>query len=251
MSTAQTIYTRLRAAGLTPAGTLGVMGNLQAESGLEACRLQGDFAIGRTKSLDYATAIDSGMMDVNRAASDGLGWGLAQWTFSTRKRALILFCQGRGCSVADLGAQVDFLIRELRDYAGLFRFLCETDDIYSATDRVCREFERPAVNNVDARYQAAMQLQAQVSGDAAGEDPAPDPAPESEFWPPRMLCEGMFGADVEALQAILKARGYTLSDSIGIFGGSTGAAVLRFQADHGLLADAIAGRKTWTELVKI
>lgn len=66
-----------------------------------------------------------------------------------------------------------------------------------------------------------------------------------------MLCEGMFGADVEALQAVLKARGYTLSDSLGIFGGSTADAVVRFQADHGLLADAIAGRKTWTELVRI
>lgn len=249
MSNAQVIYDKLRAAGLTEAGALGVMGNLQAESGLEPCRVQGDFAAGRTKSIDYAASVDSGLLDVNRAASDGLGWGLAQWTYSTRKRALILYCQGSGRSIADLDAQVEFLIREMRDYAGLWRFLTETDDVWSAADRVCREFERPAVNNVDARYQAAQQLRAQVTDE--GGEPEPEPEPESEFWPPRMLCEGMFGADVEALQAILKARGYTLSDSLGIFGGSTGDAVVKFQADHGLAADAIAGRKTWTELVRI
>lgn len=249
MSTAQQIYTALRRAGLTEAGALGLMGNLQAESGLEACRLQGDFSSDRHKSREYAEGVDIGLTDINRASTDGLGWGLAQWTYSTRKRALILFCKARNASIADLNAQIDFLLRELADWPGLLRYLCETDDLFGAADRVCREFERPAINNVQARYQAAQQLRSQVSDDPAA--PEPDPEPVSEYWPPRMLCEGMFGADVEALQAVLKARGYTLSDSLGIFGGSTADAVVRFQADHGLLADAVAGRKTWTELIRI
>ena len=37
MSNAQKIWDRLLSAGLTPAGAAGLMGNLQAESGLRSC----------------------------------------------------------------------------------------------------------------------------------------------------------------------------------------------------------------------
>lgn len=40
---AQTIFEQLRRAGMTSTGALASMGNWQEESGLEACRLQGDF----------------------------------------------------------------------------------------------------------------------------------------------------------------------------------------------------------------
>ena len=47
MSNALLIYNQLRAAGLTEAGALGLLGNWMAESGLEPNRLQGDFTEGR------------------------------------------------------------------------------------------------------------------------------------------------------------------------------------------------------------
>ena len=42
------------------------------------------------------------------------------------------------------------------EYAALWKFLCETDELYTATERICKEYERPAVNNVQARFDVAQ-----------------------------------------------------------------------------------------------
>ncbi len=50
MSNASLIYHLLTSAGLTRAAALAMLGNWQAESGLEPNRLQGDFSRDRTIS---------------------------------------------------------------------------------------------------------------------------------------------------------------------------------------------------------
>lgn len=149
---AETIYNKLRAAGLSHAGACGMLGNLMAESSLIANIAQR----GMTKLTD-AEYTEKYNNNPGSCYRDGVGYGLAQWTYWTRKKELSEFAKGRGVSVGDESMQVDFIIQELRkDFSGLFSFLCTTDDLYAATDRVCREFERPAVNNVDRRYEFAM-----------------------------------------------------------------------------------------------
>ena len=52
--------------------------------------------------------------------------------------------------------QTAFAVYELQtEYKALWYYLCETSDLYKATERICKEYECPAVNNVDARYSAA------------------------------------------------------------------------------------------------
>lgn len=248
MTNAQEIYSFLRGKGLTEAGALGLMGNLQAESGLFPCRLQGDYQDGFPMSKAYADRVDNGLLTVDRAAADGLGWGLAQWTYQPRKKALLLYCLGRSVSIGNLQAQLDFLVTELRkDYVGLNQYLCSTGDLYEATARVCKEYERPAVNNIQARYEFALGLKKVVADPA---EPPEEPAEET-FWPPRMLCNGMNGTDVEALQGLLYAHGYTYGSTRGVFGVSTDKAVRNFQRDNGLAVDGIAGPLTWAALVKM
>lgn len=243
MSNAQTIFDRLRKAGMTEAGALGVMGNLQAESGLESYRLQGDFTAGFQRSHEYADRIDNGLLSVDAAAGDGHGWGLAQWTYRPRKKGCLEFCLSRSVSVGNLEAQVDFLLQEFRtEYADLFRYLCRTDNIYEACSRVCREFERPAVNNISDRFGFAQKLQNQLT--------IVPVAPPSEFWPPRMVCKGMAGADIGVLQTVLRARGYTLGDSLDVFGASTENALKKAQTDLGVDADGICGPKTWAAILE-
>ncbi|WP_446326007.1 N-acetylmuramidase domain-containing protein [Burkholderia pseudomallei] len=55
------------------------------------------------------------------------------------------------------------------------------------------------------------------------------------------------GADVGYLQRQLVAAGARL-DTDAIYGSATRSAVLAFQASHGLVADGIAGPKTWSTL---
>ena len=165
MSNVQLIYKQLRDAGVSEAGALGLMGNWMAESGLEPGRLQGDFTQGRTYSRSYTDDVASGRISRSQFARDSKGYGLAQWTYCTRKEDLYDFWNSSGKALDDAGMQVSFAVQELSEngeYAGLWNVLKTTDDIWTAADKVCRLYERPYYNNVEARYQYAQQLKAEL-----------------------------------------------------------------------------------------
>lgn len=64
------------------------------------------------------------------------------------------------------------------------------------------------------------------------------------------LKRGSKGSDVKYMQDILIKEGYLVGPSDGIFGTNTQAAVLQFQKDKCLVADAIVGKNTWAMLEK-
>lgn len=240
------LYNFFTAVGLTHAGALGLLGNLQAESGCESCRLQGDFDLTRSKSKAYAARVDSGEMSIHVMANDQAGWGLAQWTYPTRKANLANFCKERGVSIADETTQAAFLLKELREeYFQLLKFLCSTDEMYTATKRICEEFERPAINNVQARYAMAQAIESELASEAQPVDT------KKTFWPPRKLKKGMSGPDVEVLQAILKARGYAVNYVGGRFDDVLVNAVNAFKQDTGLGVPGVVGSKTWRKLLEM
>ena len=276
------IYGALARAGMTAAGACGLMGNMQAESGMKSNIVQ-----RRMTALsdgEYTRRADAGEPDFIR---DGAGYGLCQWTYWSRKQALLRFARERGVSVGDEGMQVEFCLSELcGEYPALRRFLCETQDVRAAAERVCREYERPAVNNVDARAayaarfadmaaregwennplpegtrpQAAVAVSkadsplykgaegAEKAESADGAKGAEEAGSAETYWPPRMICEGMSGSDVAAAQALLRARGIECP-AAGVFDAQTRAAVLTFQARRGLDCDGIAGGMTWGALL--
>lgn len=255
----QSIFDRLRAAGVSVAGALALMGNWDCESNLEPCRLQGDFSTSRGASHAYADNVDNGSMSRLIFAGDAKGWGLAQWTFHTRKRDLYDFCRWRSISIANETVQVDFAVHELQnDYPALWQALCAAADnqLYAMTDRVCREYERPAINNVEDRFQAARRLRdsLDLSDTAAvsAADTTPAAAadtPTTPFWPPRMLTRGMVGSDVATLQAALIARGYGPITISGTLDAETEAAMWSFQGDAGLRSREDFGPKSWGALL--
>ena len=141
---AQKIWNYLRAKGLSPAGAAGVMGNLNAESALKANNLQNSYQkkLGYTDA-SYTKAVDDGTY--TNFIHDAAGYGLAQWTYHTRKAALLSYCKEKGKSVGDLETQLDFLMKELADsYPNLLSFLKTTGSVQDASDRVLTQYERPA-----------------------------------------------------------------------------------------------------------
>ena len=228
------------------------MGNWACESNLEACRVQGDFQADRRKSSDYAIRVDNGLLSEEEFCRDGKGWGLAQWTYWTRKRDLYNFCRRRCVSIADEAAQVDFAITELQtQYKALWNDLCSCaeEDLYKMCELVCKEYERPAVNNVQERANAAVKIRDELQAKAAEEiDNGTDP---DIFWPPRMLCFSMRGFDVSALQALLLAHGYNCGGVSGIFDNRTKTMTMAYQAENDLVVDGIAGPKTWRKLLEV
>lgn len=260
---ARDIYAKLIAAGLTHEGACGLMGNMQAESTLKANIAQR----GMTALSDeeYTKQTDSYPVSQARFVYDGVGYGLCQWTYWSRKNALLLFAQARSVSVGNEEMQVDFCISELKnDYPGLWALLCSVTDIYTAASEVCTVYERPAVNNITVRAGYANQLANRAKregwGSAVPEGTNP-PVSEADsplykgaenaevYWPPRVICEGMSGDDVAAAQALLKARGGNVSIT-GDFDAQFTERVKQWQSFNGLAADGIIGAATWAALLR-
>lgn len=85
---AESIWNTLYAEIGNAYGVAGVMGNLEAESGLIANNLQntGNKKLGMTDE-EYTAAVDNGSYTAEQFANDGQGYGIAQWTYKTRKAA--------------------------------------------------------------------------------------------------------------------------------------------------------------------
>ena len=143
-SNAERIWNFLKAKGLSDCGIAGLMGNLYAESGLEPTNLQNSYesALGFTDA-SYTAAVDKGTY--SNFTGDAAGYGLAQWTYWTRKRDLLAFAKAAGRSVGDLETQLDYLWKELTEsYTGVLKVLKTASTIKEASDKVLTEFERPA-----------------------------------------------------------------------------------------------------------
>jgi hypothetical protein len=157
----KTIWKKCLAAGMTIAGAAGLIGNLYAESALNPKNLQQTYEkkLGYSDE-SYTAAVDSGKY--TNFIRDCAGYGLAQWTFWTRKQALLNFAKSQGKSIGDLDMQLDFLIKELKSgYASVWKVLCTTDNIRTASNNVLFSYESPANQGTSVqnyRYNQAMRF---------------------------------------------------------------------------------------------
>lgn len=160
----QTIYNDFRNAGMTHTGACAMMGNFQCESEMHSNNVENRCPIS---DEEYTARVDSGVMSLEQFCYDygadgnpkNYGYGLAQWTHPVRKRYLWQFAKNWGVSIAAEDMQTAYAIDELKsDYSALWKYLCATDDLLTATERVCKEYERPAVNNVAERYAEAQRF---------------------------------------------------------------------------------------------
>ena len=151
------IWWYLKQMGMTDEGVAGMMGNLQAESSLmpnnveDAVNTQLDIT-----DEQYTADVDSGKIDRTTflrplGPESKRGYGLAQWTYidknnKGRKANFYDYMKSeRKVSIADLGAQLDFLNGELTNsYSGVLDVLKSTNDIKKASDAVLVNFEAPS-----------------------------------------------------------------------------------------------------------
>lgn len=142
----ETIWKTLRNAGFSAAGAAGIMGNLYAESGLRSNNLQNSYEKKLGYSDDsYTSAVDSGRY--NNFIKDKAGYGLAQWTYWSRKQNLLNYAKSMGKSIGDPGMQTSFLLKELGDY-GLLDKLKSATSVKDASNVMMLKFEKPANQSV-------------------------------------------------------------------------------------------------------
>lgn len=177
---AETIYTALRNSGMTHAGACAMMGNFHAESTLKANIVQKGFT--SLSDEDFTARVDNDTLDFINGFNGG--YGLAQWTYKPRKVNLLAFARSKGTSIGDEQMQVAFAVKELKsDYASLWQLLCTTSDIDAACDKVCNTFEKPAVNNYEARRRFAHEYDAKLTNKVKGEMVNhPVIAPDLSIW---------------------------------------------------------------------
>lgn len=247
MSYQQIIYNRLRHHGITQAGALGILGNFDCESNCEPFRLQGDFSPYRTASKAYVQGVTSGSISRDTFSRDAKGFGIYQLTYWTRKQGYYDFWKASGKALDSAELQVDYAVKEMQsDYPQLYAFLKQTTDVFTAVSRVCREFERPAVNNIDARFASAKRIQYEINLDGGGEDPDPQPTVDHSLQLRTVdrNCEGF--NEILLLKGLLLCRNFDfekISEDLW-------AVVKQFQAENGLMADGIVGPKTWAALLE-
>ena len=266
MSYYQTIYNVLRAGGLTQAGALGMLGNWDCESNCEPFRLQGDFSPYRSASHQYVADVTSGKIPMMQFASDQKGFGLAQWTYfdfaSGRGRKLDLyeFWKQSGKALDSAEMQAEFCLWELAtqgEYATVSNTVKSSNDLYECVKIICYRYEKPAINNVDPRYQAALRIKDQIDLDPQPVPPEPPSPPEPPdppmeiFWPPRIIdCHCADWPEVTVLGSVLYCRGY-LTYAIGYWDDEMTEAVRDFQLDNSLAVDGCVGPMTWKVLLEM
>lgn len=137
------IWTALYAEIKNEYGVAGLMGNLQAESGLKPNNMQNSYEkrLGFTDDT-YTVAVDTNAY--GNFGTDKVGYGLAQWSSDGRKQGLYAFAKQRNVSISDVKMQVDYLIKELKtSYKNVLETLKNAMSVQEASDIVLTKFERP------------------------------------------------------------------------------------------------------------
>lgn len=144
--------------GFTPQQSGGILGNLQAESGVNPKRVQN-------------TGTPEGDKD-NITVNNHTGYGIAQWTSSGRQQGLVDLARSRGMTIeGDLALQLDYLMQELTvNYKGVYDALKLSSDLRSASDVFMTKFERPKDQSESAKQKRAGMGQKilELYGDGSG-----------------------------------------------------------------------------------
>ena len=147
------IWDFLKAEGFNDFGIAGLMGNLFAESRLLPNNMEDKYQskLGYNDE-SYTRAVDNNTY--TNFVKDAVGYGLAQWTYWTRKQNLLNFARKNNKSIGDLDMQLNFLVKELKEsYTNsVYNVLKKATSVLEASNAVLLNFERPV--NISASVQA-------------------------------------------------------------------------------------------------
>ena len=143
------IYNKCRTLGMTHPGAIGLLGNLQGETS--------DFDPKSLETLyqnrfhltddEYVQRADAGINVYNNKTFvyDSAGFGIAQWTWWSRKKGLLDYAKSKGKSVGDLDIQIEYMVQEMQtNYTKTWKILTTTNDYREAVKICVNEYEKPA-----------------------------------------------------------------------------------------------------------
>lgn len=139
---AKVIWDYLKKQYINDFGCAGIIGNLYAESGLNPLNLQDTYEkkIGMTNE-QYTKAVDKGTY--TNFVKDGAGYGLAQWTYWSRKEGLYNLAKTQNKSIGNIDVQLAYLYAELKSIKWFDSSVKNATSIATASDFILLNFERP------------------------------------------------------------------------------------------------------------
>lgn len=216
-----TIWNSLMAEFNNEYGVAGLMGNLYAESGCTpyACQPTRPYNVcmDYINDVDNQTITEYEFVHYGCSASGGvatvqLGFGLAQWTFYTRKQGLYTYMFNNGNSIADLNNQIDYMISEISADQPLYDAIANATSVSDASDYVLIHYENPsnksdAVKTVRAGY--GQDIYDQYAGTTPVEPPSPQPpSPDSPIPPYKSTVQKVDELKEMPLWMLLRRRKY-------------------------------------------
>ena len=155
LEVAKRAYNLFLSSGVTKEGACAIIGNLQAESVLIPNNLEDSYSVSlRMSDVQYTTAVDNGTY--TNFVHDCAGYGLAQWTYYTRKQKLLNYAKSQSKSIGDLDMQLSFLIKEFQeDFPAIWSQLKSGNNLYDLIDKLPPESRVAA--GIDILYAAVEQ----------------------------------------------------------------------------------------------
>jgi len=169
---AEKIWNFLKFKGFDDHSCAGILGNLDAESSLNPKNLQDSCQVRLgLNDEEYTALVDSGVYTRTQFAYDQSGYGLAQWTWHTRKAALYDFAKSKNKSIGDLQTQLEFFYKELSEsFPDILSGLKYTTSVREASDLILLKYECPADCGENTQIKRANMGQVYYSRFASGKE---------------------------------------------------------------------------------
>ena len=151
------IWNYLKSKGFNDYAISGIMANLKAESDLNPHNLQNTYEkkLGFTDD-GYVKSVDNKEYTKEQFIKDCAGFGLAQWTYWSRKKALYEYAKSKNVSVGNLEMQLDFMMKELNEsYKSVLNTLKSATSVKQASDVFMVKYESPADQSESAKNKRA------------------------------------------------------------------------------------------------
>ena len=182
--------------GLTLAAAAGFVGNMTGESGVNPRAIQ-----------------PSKEAPVNYTPVDGQGFGLIQWTFSSRQKPLVALASSTKRNTTDIDLQLDYIWKELNSsYKSTLKALTKTYTTPLTPAQatiIIHGRTKPFANNPDFQIAPTLGYEASASTDyAAFKTRRIDPAKSAYDKYRSLIADGRgLSSDVSTLSASLECGG--------------------------------------------
>lgn len=198
-----TIWNRLMTEFNNEYGVAGIMGNLYAESGCTpyACQPSRPYSVCMTyinnvnsRTISEYDFVHKGCSSTGGVANVQLGFGLAQWTYYTRKQGLYTYIMNNSADIGDLENQIEYVIQEITSDNTMDSVVRNATDYNTVSDYILIHYENPADKSLAVkkkRRSYAEDIYNQYSGTTPVEPPTPQPPSPDTPIPTQISKQGM------------------------------------------------------------